>query len=408
MTNILTHRWTIMVVWLVAGVSAFMMAIVVGILMPSIRAELGLSPAQQGFLGSSAFIGNLILALPLSWWTSQFRPKPLTAITLVIGAGLLALQGWAPSFAVLLVGRLGFGVSTLAREPARALLMQQWFQPREFIIVNSMYNALFGVVVGGGLAVTPFVLSAAGDDWRTVLFAFCGLALLMALVWTAVGRERRDARAAAASESGGRTDVIRSVLARRDLWIAGLGFTGATLGWSAFLNFYPTLMLDEYGVSLNWTGAILGLGILIGGLCGIAFSYAIRGLPPARRKNLVQALGVLMAATYFGMTRIDSPPLLALASAANGVAWGFWPILSSVPFYLPGVRPREVAVAVSLIMTTATFGTFLGPTIAGTLQERLGDLRTALSVVCFAPLSLTVAGTLLRIRAGDDDSEERG
>lgn len=396
-----------MVVWLVSGVSAFMMAIVVGILMPSIRAELGLSPAQQGFLGSSAFVGNLILAIPLSWWTSQFRPKPLTTVTLVIGAALLAFQGWAPSFAVLLVGRLGFGVSTLAREPARALLMQQWFQPREFIIVNSMYNALFGLVVGGGLAATPFVLSAAGDDWRTVLFAFVGLALLMALVWTAVGRERTaDApttASAASRGSGGRADIIRSVLARRDLWIAGLGFTGATLGWSAFLNFYPTLMLDEYGVPLTWTGAILGLGILIGGVCGVAFSYAIRGMPPARRKNLVQALGVLMAAAYFGMIRLESPPLLALASAANGVAWGFWPILSSVPFYLPGMRPREIAVAVSLIMTTATFGTFLGPSIAGALQERTGDLRAALTIICFAPLSLTVAGTLLRIRAGESE-----
>ena len=397
-----------MVVWLVSGVSAFMMAIVVGILMPSIRAELGLSPAQQGFLGSSAFVGNLILAIPLSWWTSQFRPKPLTTVTLIIVAALLAFQGWAPSFAVLLVGRLGFGVSTLAREPARALLMQQWFQPREFIIVNSMYNALFGLVVGGGLAATPFVLSAAGDDWRTVLFAFVGLALLMALVWTAVGRERTaDASPSTASSaargSGGRADIIRSVLARRDLWIAGLGFTGATLGWSAFLNFYPTLMLDEYGVPLTWTGAILGLGILIGGVCGVAFSYAIRGMPPARRKNLVQALGVLMAAAYFGMIRLESPPLLALASAANGVAWGFWPILSSVPFYLPGMRPREIAVAVSLIMTTATFGTFLGPSIAGALQERTGDLRAALTIICFAPLSLTVAGTLLRIRAGESE-----
>ena len=145
------------------------------------------------------------------------------------------------------------------------------------------------------------------------------------------------------------------------------------------------------------------MGILIGGVCGVAFSYAIRGMPPARRKNLVQALGVLMAAAYFGMIRLESPPLLALASAANGVAWGFWPILSSVPFYLPGMRPREIAVAVSLIMTTATFGTFLGPSIAGALQERTGDLRAALTIICFAPLSLTVAGTLLRIRAWESE-----
>ncbi len=384
-------------VWLAASVSAFMTAITVGILLPSISAELGLSPSRQGFLGSSAFVGNLVLAIPLSWWTSQFRPKMLTTATLILSALLLAMQGWAPSFAVLLLGRLGFGVSTLAREPARALLMHQWFAPREFIIVNGMYNAMFGVVVGGGLATTPFLLGAMGSDWRTVLFAFVGMMAVLTLVWTIIGRERPDRRDIS-TQSGAQVELLRRALTHRDLWMAGVGFTGATLGWSSFLNFYPTLMLNVNGVSLNWSGAILGLGVLVGGISGIVLSYLVMSMSPARRKNLVQALGVLMTATYLIMIQLNSIPLLILVSAVNGIAWGFWPILSSVPFYLPGIRPREIAVALSLIMTAATFGTFLGPSVTGILQERVGDIRLALIIVCFAPLSLTVAGTLLRIR----------
>ena len=89
----------------------------------------------------------------------------LTTVTLALGAIFLFVQGWAASFAILLIGRLGYGIVTLAREPARALLMPQWFAPREFMAVNSVYNALFGIVVGGGLFATPFILARAEDNW---------------------------------------------------------------------------------------------------------------------------------------------------------------------------------------------------------------------------------------------------
>ncbi len=381
-----------------SGVSAFMMAITVGILLPSISEELGLSPTEQGVFGSSAFLGNLLLALPLSWWTSQFRPKTLTTATLALGAAMLALQGLAPNFATLLAGRLAFGLTTLAREPARALLMHQWFRPPEFITVNSVYNALFGIVVGAGLAATPFALGALGDDWRIVLLAFVGGTLFLMAAWTLVGREREGAREATRRE-GGQLDLIRRALRHKDLWIAGMGFMGATMAWSSFLNFYPTLMLETRDLSLSWTGGILAVGVAMGGFCGIALSYLVGRMSQARRKLLVVAIGAAMAATYLAMLFAQSTPLLMLASAANGATWGYYPLLSSVPFYLPGIRPREVAIAVSLLMTAATAGTFVGPVVAGVLQDRTGDLRLALAAFSFTPLLLSACGMLLSIRA---------
>ena len=45
--------------------------------------------------------------------------------------------------------------------------------------------------------------------------------------------------------------------------------------------------------------------------------------------------------------RILLIPLLLVLSFINGIAWGFWPILFTVPFHLPGIRPRELSVAVA-------------------------------------------------------------
>ncbi|MCI0787667.1 MAG: hypothetical protein J4O09_15275, partial [Chloroflexi bacterium] len=97
------YRWVVIGVWLMGSVSGFMIMSTLGILLPAISLELSLSPAQQGLLASSAFWGNLVLAIPLSWWASRYSAKLLTTVTLVLGTVFLFLQGWAPVFGVLLL-----------------------------------------------------------------------------------------------------------------------------------------------------------------------------------------------------------------------------------------------------------------------------------------------------------------
>ena len=405
MTNPLRHRWAIMGLWLLASVAGIMMVISVGILLPSISADLGLSPTRQGFYGSAAFLGNLFLALPVSWWVSRYKPKILTTVTFALGSALLFIQGWGPNFGVLIFGRLGFGVSTLAREPARVLLMHRLFAPREFIVVSSVYNALFGIVVGGGLVVTPLILARLGDDWRSVLFTFAATLGVLAVLWALLGSNGdssaepgRQPEREEETADGGRFEIIKRVLGYKELWIAGAGSMGATMAWAAFVNFYPTLMLDVYQVSLNWSGTLLAVGIAVGGPSGLALSRIVAMVSANRRRNILQAIGVVIALTYLAMTLTDSIPLLLAISLIGGLAQGYWPILNSLPFYLPGIRPRESAVALSFMMTLGTLGVAIGPALVGTLQDRLGDLRLAMMFICFAPVLLTVSSMFINIR----------
>ena len=398
-----SYRWVVVSVWFVASVAGYMVMSTLGLLLPSITEELHLSPSQQGMLASAAFWGNLALAIPLGWWASRYGPKMLTLVTLALGTVCVFVQGWAPAFAVLLAGRLAFGILLLAREPARALLIRQWFSPREVVVVNSLSNALFGVVVGGGLVATPFILSGLGNDWRLTLYAFGFLLVAMTLLWAVVGRERE------AEEYRGRREVpqdagtIKGALKYRDLWLSCFGFLGAFVVWSAFLSFYPTLMLDTYDLSLSWSGGILSMFIVVGGVTGIGTGYVVMKMD--KRRVILQSLGVLMVVTCVGMILTDSIPLLLAFSFFNGVAWGFFPILQTVPFHLPGIRSREVAVALALETVFKSTGSVLGPLITGFLHEAFGELRLAMLVVSFSALSLTVAGTLLRFGAMEIGAE---
>ena len=373
-----------------------------GILLPSISAELSLSPAQQGLLGSASHWGNIALAVPLSWATSRFSPKWLTVGTLTMATVCIFLQSWAPVFAVLLVGRLLFGISNIAQAPARALLTRQWFRAKEVILVNGLSNVFFGVVVGGGLALAPVILSAVGDDWRTTLriygFYFVGITLL----WLVVGRERVTQESRSTDVERG-ISVLKGALKYRDLWICGFGFVGVSMSFSSFLAFYPTLMLEDYGISLTLSGGILASGVILGGVGGLGVGYAAAAL--AREGSFLQGLSVIMIASNIGMILTGWVPGLFLFSLMNGVAWAFFPILITVTFNLRGIRPRELAVAFSFTMMMTSIGTSLGPLITGLLQEATGDLKLSLFIMSFTSVSLILAGMTLRFGVPQESSE---
>ena len=390
------YRWVVMGLWLFCSVSAFMVVATLGILLPAISAELDLSPGQQGMLASSAFWGNFALAIPLSWWTSKHSPKMVTTVTLLLGTLFIFVQGWAPTFLILLAGRLAFGVVVIARQPARAILTQQWFLPKDIVLVNSISNALFGLVVGGGLAAAPFILGSLGDDWRSTIHSFGILFVVLSVLWIFLGRDRQtvDRPGGPVPQEKGRDGrVVWGTLSYRDLWVGGFGFLGATMVWSAFLSFFPTLMLDSYDIGLRWSGAMLALSVLVGGGAGLGLSYWVRATNQG--KPVLQVLGVLLAGTNLGLALTGSIPLLVGLSLVNGVAWGFWPILYTIPFHLPGIRPRQVAVGLAFTTMMTSAGIALGPLVTGFLQEILGGLRPALIIVSFSGLSLSAAGLLL-------------
>ncbi len=387
------YRWVVMGIWLTSSVVAFMIISTIGILMPAISDELGLSPFQQGMLGSAAYWGNLTLAIPVGWWASRFAPKILTTVTMVLGTLFLLAQALSPGFALLILGRVAFGITVIARQPARAFLTQQWFPSRQVVLLNSISNAMFGLVVGGGIAASPFIFAALGDNWRATLLSFTVLFGVFTVVWVIWGRERETAEYR--GQMGAQdVNVLTGTLRHRDLWVAGFGFVGPTAAWSGFLSFYPTFMLETHQTPLIWSGAILALGIFAGGVSGLGLGWVATTYDRGRAILLVN--GVVIAATFVAMTATGSLSSLLALTFINGAAFGFWPVLYSTPFHLPGIRPREIAVSLSFIQMSSSAGITVGPLITGAVQQVTGDLQLSLVVVSLAGVALSGAGLVMR------------
>ena len=108
-----------------------------------------------------------------------------------------------------------------------------------------------------------------------------------------------------------------------------------------------------------------------------------------------------MGATYCAMTLTESYPLLFIVAVLNGICWGFFPLLYMVPFHLKGVQPREIAIAVAVVMSLAHIGSVFGPALTGYMQESLGSLQLSMRIVSLSPITLVITAFLLGQRSGN-------
>ena len=164
-TDFPRYRWVVIALWMTGHIWTYVVLGSLGFLLPSMRAELGLSPIQEGFLGSAPQVANILLAIPFAWFLTRYRPKLVGSISFFGAAALVFFQGWAPYFFLILLGRVLYGAAATAREPARVLLIRQWIPPNEIVIANSMANLLWGIV-GLGFIAVPVVLELLDDSWR--------------------------------------------------------------------------------------------------------------------------------------------------------------------------------------------------------------------------------------------------
>ena len=87
---------------------------------------------------------------------------------------------------------------------------------------------------------------------------------------------------------------------------------------------------------------------------------------------------------------------IAVINVFRGFSICYYPVIVTMVYQLPGIRPREVAVGLAFIYTVMNAGAAVGPIAVGAMVETGLDLRTALFVTTLFPTSLLAAAILLR------------
>ena len=339
-----------------------------GLLLPAMRAELGWSYTQAGWLNTANALGYVAGAVLTLLLLRRLPPAPLfsfgvwtTAITLFATGLNEAL--WAQSFWRFAAGLLGAMSFATGGALAAALFTDQ---PRRNALSIAIY---FGV--GGGMGIVlsglslPLVLAIYGTgSWAwgwivigLVSFAFCPLSL-----WAA--RQLRPASGAASRPA--------PVPVRRMLGVFA-GYAGFGLGYIVYLTFIAAWMTAQEAPA--WQ--IAGVWTLVG-VCICASPFVWRGIF-ARFGN-----GVPLALILVNVALGSSLPVLWPGPAGlivSAVIFGLSVFMSpgAITNFTRQNLPQESwGAAISLFTVTFAVAQTLGPVGAGWIGDTTGDIGTSL------------------------------
>ena len=276
-----------------------------------------------GLLLTSSLIAAACATFVFGWLVDRTNRIRVLVWTIATWGGVIALSGFATSYAFLLMTRIALGVVTASAAPAIASLVGDYFPSKERGAVYS--SVLAGEVVGSGAG---FLVAGelATWTWRAGFLALAVPAWLIARAVHGLAEPQRRGRGELRSRQRSLWWVLGYVLripTNRALIVA------SALGYFYFTGF-RTFAVEYLGLWLHVgqaTAVILLIVVGSGALAGVLVSGRFADRLQAHGR--INARVVVGVAAYFGtggifalalLTRtlwIDLP-LLALAAAGLG------------------------------------------------------------------------------------------
>ncbi len=173
---------------------------ILSILAEDIKADLGITDAQMGFLYGTVFaVFYAVFGIPLARFADVWTRRSLISIGLSFWSLMTAASGLARSFGVLAACRIGVGIGEASASPAAYSMLSDYYPPKRRATAIAFYAA--GVYIGAGIGI--FLGGYILDAWATayptdppfglkgwqVAFMAVGIPGLLMAIWVRTLRE---------------------------------------------------------------------------------------------------------------------------------------------------------------------------------------------------------------------------
>lgn len=291
-------------------------------LLPSIIADLQISSFQAGIALTGLLAMRAISHYPGGRFADELSRKTVVVgslVTISLGFVLLSAAVSYPFFflAVVILGTGGGAYVISARTTAADLYLEK--RGLAFGIQN-MFTNTAGVAASGGA-----VLVLAVGTWRS---AFLPIVALLAVLALGIHRWNRDPYVVERVELD-LLDTIRRVFNTPKVRTAVAAYILGIFAWMGMINFLPTYLQVEKGVSVTLASAGFGLVFLMGAGAG-----PLAGVLGDRFGKLPTAVASLVVGTVGLFTLVAGTSIPILAVTIVAMAAGFWAFFPITQAYL--------------------------------------------------------------------------
>lgn len=337
------------------------------LLLPAMRAELGLSYSQAGALNTANALGYLVGALLAAAYVSRWGNRRLFCVGMVVTVLALVGSGFAGGFSTQLGWRALAGIGGAMVFICGAVLASNVF-PAHSNRSSTAIAVYFGGAGAGILlsgAGIPWLLAVAGDDaWRGAWLAIGGISSLFAVfgIWAA---RRIDEPSTGTRRSRWQARAFH----------AGLGsYFLFGVGYIAYMTFVVAWMMSHgaspLDVALTW------------GTLGIATMLAPIGWRVPRSRwypaKTLAAAGVILSVGAAIPLVTTSLPAMLLSALLFGAAMFTAP--TSVTDLVKTSLPKTAwGPAVAVFTVVFAVGQAIGPVLSGWLADATHSLYAGLA-----------------------------
>ena len=157
------YSWYVLSVLVVVYILNFLDRQILSILAVDIKADLGLTDSDLGFLGGAAFaVFYALFGIPLGRLADNWNRKKLLAIGLTLWSTMTALSGFAQTQLTLTLARMGVGVGEATASPTAYSLISDYFPKRQRATALAVYSS--GLYIGGGVSL--LIGAKIGQVWN--------------------------------------------------------------------------------------------------------------------------------------------------------------------------------------------------------------------------------------------------
>lgn len=370
-----TRRWLVLASSVVSFFAVGVTFFAVPPLIPQLVGRYALNNFQVGVLMGAIAVPAILLSIPLGRAVDRWdsRSAGLAGLALMGGAGVLFAL--APSYGVLLLARLLFGIGGLVMNLLLARLISNAFAGKELSLAMGVFNAVYPASMIVIFTLHPRILAALG--WRGELLAFAALAAVAIPL-----------HLVAVPSSSHPSDHEEKPVPARIHPTASLA--ALAISWMFFFAAFASV----FTFAPQWAGggskgllvvtAVTWVSLTLNPVVGLAIDRTGRpGLWSAAGQFFFAAVLAAMALAHFS-------PLAAMLLV--GVT------ATTVPtavYSLPGrlVPPESVGFAFGFITAFSNLGTVLGPAAAGALRDHFQSWTS----VWLALAAMALAGALAMI-----------
>ncbi len=409
-------RWRIFLIMLLLTAINYIDRASLSVALPLIAPEFNLTPAIEGLMLSAFFWSYALMQIPAGLLLDRYHTRGIIAAATIAWGAFQALAAVSHNWIVLLLTRMGLGVSESPIMPSGAKLIGSWLTPHErgrgAVLVDggAPLGSAFGAIIIAGLI-------AWLGSWR-IAFVIAGVGTMLAglLAWRYIRNhpsEHPDVNAAElehivrgnapASDAAAHAAVpFRELIRDRSVLAMFAGYSCILAVFYGLLTWMPSYLHKAHGFNITAMGGATFLifmsgfvGELVGGYLGDKWK-ASGAAPNLVMRTMFSGSSLVAAACILAAAYIaDSTVVVALLCVALffirfcGMYW-------SLPAVIGG--PDRTGVLAGTMNFCGNMAGVVVPVLIGVIVQWSGSYFLALLFFVAMAVGIAVFSSLIDYR----------